>query len=84
MAIYFADKDYLENFMNYIGERDTGFNCCGFSKSDSLKEFSKKNEIAVLLTDLSGFEGEAKYGNIKSSNKIRENLQEDSCHRELP
>lgn len=61
MAIYFTDKDYLENFMNYIGERDTGFTCCGFTKSENLKEFSKKNEIAVLLTDLSGFEGEAKH-----------------------
>ena len=61
MAIYFTDKDYLENFMNYIGERDTGFTCCGFTKSENLKEFSKKNEIAVLLTDLSGLEGEAKH-----------------------
>lgn len=51
MAIYFADNDYLESFMNYITERNTGFICSGFTKSESLKTFSEKNSIAVLLTD---------------------------------
>lgn len=64
MAIYFTDRFYLENFMNYIGERNIGFVCSGFTKSETLKEYSRKYEIAVLLTDMTGFENEAR--NIRS------------------
>ncbi len=51
MAILFADSDYLESFMNYIIEKDTGFSCFGFTADDTLRSYAKENEIAVLLTD---------------------------------
>lgn len=63
MAIYFAEMDYLESFMNYISEKNTGFVCCGFTKSDSLKEYAKENHIAVLLTDSVCFEKGARHIN---------------------
>ncbi len=64
MAIYFADQDYLENFMDYISERNTGFICSGFTRSENLKAFAEKNAIAVLLTDDECFKKNAR--NINS------------------
>ncbi|MBO5550737.1 MAG: hypothetical protein J5966_02160, partial [Lachnospiraceae bacterium] len=63
MAIYFAEMDYLESFMNYISERNTGFICCGFTRSENLKEYAKENHIAVLLTDSACFEKDARHIN---------------------
>lgn len=63
MAIYFADSEYLESFMNYIAERDTGFVCSGFTKGDSLVSYARENDIAVLLTDADCFENGAKHIN---------------------
>ncbi len=63
MAIYFADSEYLEGFMNYIAERDTGFVCSGFTKGDSLVSYARENDIAVLLTDAECFENGAKHVN---------------------
>lgn len=51
MAIFFADSEYLESFMNYIVEKDTGFSCSGFTTGDTLMAYAKENRIAVLLTD---------------------------------
>lgn len=64
MAIYFADKEYLEGFMNYITERNTGFICSGFTKSENLKEFARQNSISILLTDDTCFKNTAR--NINS------------------
>ena len=63
MAIYFSDNEYLENFINYISDRDTGFTCSGFSKSRSIRDFAEKNEIAILLTDENCFNNDAGYIN---------------------
>lgn len=63
MAILFADSDYLEGFMNYIIEKDTGFSCFGFTADEHLRSYAKENEIAVLLTDETGFAKGAKHIN---------------------
>lgn len=63
MAIYFDDREYLESFMNYISERNTGFNCLGFTKGESLKSYAGDNEIALLLTDTVCFERDARHIN---------------------
>ena len=63
MAIYFAEMDYLESFMNYISERNTGFICCGFTQGETLIAFAKENPIAVLLTDSACFEKDARHIN---------------------
>ncbi len=63
MAIYFADSEYLESFMNYISGCNTGFVCIGFTKGDSLVSYAGENDIAVLLTDVDCFENGAKHVN---------------------
>lgn len=63
MAIYFRDMDYLESFMNYMAERNTGFACFGFTKSENLKAYAKENSIAVLLTDSACYAKDARHIN---------------------
>ena len=63
MAIYLADNDYLESFLSYISEKNTGFICSGFTKSGNLRNFAEKNEIAILLTDEASFKQSARYIN---------------------
>lgn len=84
MAIFFSDNEYLENFINYISDRGTGFICSGFSNSQSLKDFAEKNDIAILLTDEACFMKDARYINSEITvvltespeNKISENVFE--------
>lgn len=64
MAIYFADPEYLEGFMNYMTDRNSGFICSGFTRGDNLTDFAEKNNISVLLTDDICFQNGAR--NIKS------------------
>lgn len=63
MAILFADSDYLEGFMSYIIEKDTGFSCFGFTADEHLRSYARENEIAVLLTDEASFEKGARHIN---------------------
>ncbi|MCR5775610.1 MAG: hypothetical protein K6G42_11055 [Lachnospiraceae bacterium] len=59
MAVYFSDSEYLENFLGYLAERNTGFICRGFTNPGSLAEYAAKEKIAVLLTDAEGLENGA-------------------------
>ncbi len=63
MAVYFNDNDYLESFLNYLSEKNTGFLCSGFTKSESLADFAEKNPISLLLTDDSCYKNDARFIN---------------------
>ena len=51
MAVYFSRPDYLENFLNYINDKETGLSCIGFTRDDTLISFAKEHSISLLLTD---------------------------------
>ncbi len=67
MALFFSDNDYLESFLSYISEKNTGFICSGFTKSESLREFSEQNNIAILLTDDISYKKTARYINSETT-----------------
>lgn len=78
MAIYFDDKDYLEAFMNYIAERNIGFICSGFTRSENLKAYAEQNSIAVLLTDYSCFKENARNINSEITFVLTEKPETDT------
>jgi hypothetical protein len=51
MAVYFSQPDYLESFLSYMSDKETGLSCIGFTRNDALISFSKEHSIPLLLTD---------------------------------